>query len=113
MIRTRPVTKEYEDGFNKIFRKKILIDNGGSVGVDLAKEGSKDKTVCTLILYDKNGSYPLKNFSYDPTNDIYTIYGVKYTGEFFKKLGENGMAIGTKFEVTKREDNSITIMELK
>ena len=49
------------------------------------------------------------SFSYDAFTDIMTIDGAEYSGEFFRTLGEKGLAIGDFFRVENRRDGVITI----
>ena len=45
---------------------------------------------------------------YDFQNDIYTINGVNYAGQFFIMLGKDGLEEGTKFKILSR-DNHLTV----
>ena len=46
---------------------------------------------------------------YEPWNDEFCIFGVRYTGELFRSLAKDGIAEDQWFRVIKREDGVITI----
>jgi hypothetical protein len=43
-------------------------------------------------------------YTYDMTNDILTIEGLEFTGEFFRELAGTLAPAGTLFQVVKREN---------
>jgi hypothetical protein len=45
----------------------------------------------------------MDNVSYDSATDVFTIYGVKYSGELFRQFAEE-MPIGAPFRIVKREN---------
>jgi hypothetical protein len=44
-------------------------------------------------------------WAYDARHDVITIEGVQYSGGLFREWGRNGMAIGTLFRLTQRDDD--------
>ncbi len=48
-------------------------------------------------------------FAYDPVEDIMVIEGVRYSGSFFRELGNNGIAVGEAFTIQRREQGLVTI----
>ena len=45
---------------------------------------------------------PLK-FKYDELEDIMEIEGIKYSGAYFRELGEGGLPIGSLFRIVSRD----------
>ena len=44
-----------------------------------------------------------KLFRYDPRVDIFTIYGIKYSGQFFRAFSSSGLPIDQLFRITMRD----------
>lgn len=50
---------------------------------------------------------------YDAQNDVVTIQGVKYSGDFFRDLGVGGVAVGTILRVaSRRDDGTIELVKV-
>jgi hypothetical protein len=45
---------------------------------------------------------------YDPYRDIYTINGIKFSGQFFKNMNK----VGSTFKIEKLEDGTLTLSEI-
>lgn len=45
---------------------------------------------------------------YDSVADIFTIYGMKYSGELFRQFATE-MPIGISFRIVKRENGQVTL----
>ena len=45
----------------------------------------------------------------DPINDLMTICGIRYSGEFLRMLGEGGMDLNVPIAVVSRKDGVIII----
>lgn len=53
---------------------------------------------------------PLR-FEYDAGADVLTVEGIKYAGSLFRSLGI--ASIGSRFEVTDRDDGIMTLRTLE
>ncbi len=49
---------------------------------------------------------------YDPVYDLFTIYGMKYSGAFFRSWAIGGWANNTLFRFTTGEDGVCTVTKL-
>lgn len=65
------------------------------------------------LLNYKRPDYPT-DFVVNTNEDlrILEINGIKYTYELFEALGKDGLAVGERFEVVKRDEDYITIKRL-
>ena len=48
-------------------------------------------------------------FSYDETNDVLTVEGIRYSGELFRTLGFG--AIGSVLRLVERKDGVVVMMQ--
>lgn len=83
-----------------------------------AKEGEilpKPLRIIKFILFPIETTKWLLNTTfaiYDFQTDTFTIDGIRYSASFFRGLGKYGLKEGTKVEIVKREDGSITLKEI-
>lgn len=52
---------------------------------------------------------PGSNFKWEPWDDIFTIYGTRYTSAFFRFMGKHGAPIGSTFKIIDKGYNTISI----
>jgi hypothetical protein len=55
---------------------------------------------------------PKLHYKYDKPNDIITIEGTRYSGNFFRTLGAHGPKIGAVLQITRRDDGVLWLNEL-
>lgn len=53
------------------------------------------------------------HFSYDAENDVYTIYGMRYSGRIFQDFSQDGLPVGAKFELIKRDNEVVWLMKIE
>jgi len=53
----------------------------------------------------------MENVTYDTAVDVFTIYGVKYSGELFRQFAQ-AMPIGAPFRIVKRENGEVILERL-
>lgn len=49
---------------------------------------------------------------FDLGSGYFTIYGIKYSDNYFKMLSNNGLPLNTVFQIIKREDGVVTIVKV-
>ena len=54
-----------------------------------------------------------QNINYDPQTDTFVIYSIRYSGELFHDWSQNGLPIGTKFEIAKRENGVVCLNKIE
>jgi len=62
-----------------------------------------------LLLLIRDKSAP---FRYDWESDVFTIYGLKYSGDLFRNWGRHGLPVGSIYRIDKRKDDTLVITRL-
>ena len=48
-------------------------------------------------------------FRYDPQQDVFTIYGMKYSGSLFRSFSHGGVRIGAWIRIVSRNDGKLIL----
>lgn len=51
-------------------------------------------------------------FSYDEAQDILTIEGIRYSGNFFRELSSEGLPLGMSFKIVERGDGVVVVQRV-
>jgi len=70
--------------------------------------------ILKIILCPVETTYYLMRDSvdcFDLSSGVFTIYGMRYSHEFFRALSNRGLALNSIFQILKRKDGVITIKD--
>lgn len=62
-----------------------------------------------LLLFIRDKSSP---FTYDWSTDIFTVFGMKYTGDLFRVWGRYGLPNGAIFRIENRRGDTLTLSHI-
>jgi len=92
------------DFWRYVVRKVFKIPEGSKLPFILRMIGM---LVCPSRLWRINPA------EYNSVTDVFTIYGIKYSGDLFRAWGKHGIVEGTVFELIKRDDNMVILKVIK
>lgn len=74
----------------------------------------KSLRIIRVILFPLE-TYIAKNqhFRYNLQTDTFTIFGMRYSGAIFFDWSKYGLPVGSKFEITGRENNIIYLQKIE